>query len=249
MKKSLTAIALLAGAVGVHAQGTVTFATYQFSWNIAVWSPQVATPTVGQQGNASTDLPVGSTVYTGVPLGGAGATAGTSPTSYGNGSDYTIGLYAVPGAGQTINLSSTSDLIATALFATTGGTGAANVVNGPNGGLAGSWGTAYQLLAITGTSAGGTATIQLAAWYNGGSADGFALTYAEAVASLDPAGSSAVANIGPLGGTPASGPPITPPDLVGITSFSLTQQVPEPSTIALGVIGASTFLMRLRRKQ
>jgi hypothetical protein len=249
MKKSLTVIALLAGAFGVHAQGTVTFATYQFLWNIAVWSPQVATPAFEQQGNAYTDIPVGSTVYTGVPLGGAGSTAGTSPWSYGNGSDYTIGLYAMPGAGQTINLSSTSDLIATAQFATTGGTGAANVINGPNGGRAGSWGTAYQELPITGTSAGGTATIELAAWYNGGAADGFALTtYAEAVASLDPVGNSATANVGPLGGTPVSGPPITPAELTGITSFSLTTPIPEPSTMALGVIGASTFLMRLRRK-
>jgi hypothetical protein len=39
----------------------------------------------------------------------------------------------------------------------------------------------------------------------------------------------------------------TPPPLEGLESFSLTTAVPEPSTIALGVIGASTLLFRRRK--
>jgi hypothetical protein len=45
--------------------------------------------------------------------------------------------------------------------------------------------------------------------------------------------------------TPASAP-ATPPDLVGLTSFNI-QIVPEPSTIALGVLGAAALLLRRRK--
>jgi hypothetical protein len=242
MKKSITVIALLGGAVGLHAQGSVSFNTYQASWNIAVYSPQADGS--AQFGNTSTDIPAGNTVYTGVPLGGAGASAGTTATSWGNGSDYTIGLYAVPGASGDISLQGTTDLISTATFATTGGTGQANVINGPAAGLAGSW-NGNNSLQIPNTSAGGAATIQLAAWYNGG---GTITSYSAAISAGMPFGSSIVAEDISLGGQPASGPPITPGDLAPITSFSL-QSVPEPSTIALGAIGASALLMRLRRKQ
>jgi len=37
--------------------------------------------------------------------------------------------------------------------------------------------------------------------------------------------------------------PVTPPDMAGLTSFSL---VPEPSTLALGVLGAAALLIRRR---
>jgi len=40
--------------------------------------------------------------------------------------------------------------------------------------------------------------------------------------------------------------PATPPDLVGLTSFNITI-VPEPSTIALGVLGAAALLLRRRK--
>lgn len=131
MKKSITVIALLAGAVGVQAQGTINFQTYLSSFNIAIWSPNVGNPGVETQGNSSSDLPAGNTSYTGVPIGGSASGSGFSTAAaYGNGNDFTVGLYAVAGSGQTINLSGTQDLIATATFATQGGTGAVNVVNG-----------------------------------------------------------------------------------------------------------------------
>jgi len=40
-----------------------------------------------------------------------------------------------------------------------------------------------------------------------------------------------------------SGPPNTPPDMTGLTGFTL---VPEPSTFALGVLGAAAFFLRRR---
>jgi len=41
------------------------------------------------------------------------------------------------------------------------------------------------------------------------------------------------------------GPPGTPPNLVGIQGFSLI--VPEPSTMALGLLGAAALMLRRRR--
>jgi hypothetical protein len=96
----------------------------------------------------------------------------------------------------------------------------------------------------------------IAAWYNG---NGAYTSYAAAVAAGQPSGFST------LGTENLDGAPYVPPDLPapgepqtisgGITSFSLSinafnsiNPVPEPSTIALGVMGAAAFLMRLRRK-
>lgn len=238
-------IALLAGATGLYAQGTVQFATYLANWNIAVWSPQVATPTVETQGNTSSDIPAGSATYTGVPLGGAGASAGTDSSSYGNGNDYSISLYAASGTGQTLNLADGSpDLLITSHFATTGGTGAANVVNGPDSGLAGSWiGNSSVTIPNSATGTAGAATVQLAVWYNEG---GTIASYSDALADGLPTGLSSVASITGLGGANASGPPSTASTLGSITSFSLVT-TPEPSTIALGVIGACSFLLRRRK--
>jgi hypothetical protein len=250
MKKTITLIALLAGAAGVHAQGTVQFADYVANFTIDVWSPNPAAPTVEQRGNTATDSPVGSTVYGGAPLGGSAA--GTGATSYGNGNNYSIGLYASTSSASVVTLAN-GELAGTAPFQTSGGTGKANVIESPafgGGGNAGSW-VNNTGLALPGTATGsaGSAQIELAAWYNGG---GTITSYAAAVAAGDPTGFSQIATITGLGGANPTGPSSTAPTLagLGITSFSLTTSaVPEPSTIALGIIGASAFLMRLRRKQ
>jgi hypothetical protein len=89
----------------------------------------------------------------------------------------------------------------------------------------------------------GPATIALAAWQNTGTS-GSALTLAAAQADNYAWGISTLANISLVAS------PTTPPAIpAGVQSFSLGSATPEPSTIALGVIGASAFLMRLRRKQ
>jgi hypothetical protein len=107
---------------------------------------------------------------------------------------------------------------------------------------------------IPGVAAGSPASMQLKAWYNGGGTIG---SYEAAVSGNAPNGVSSVGTENLGGGT------IFPPDLPGtgnpgvtggITSFNVTSTgvtpppVPEPSTIALGLVGASAFLMRLRRK-
>jgi hypothetical protein len=227
MQKSLTVITLLAGAVGVYAQGQLNWSDYvnagADSFDITVWSPQVATPGTQLFGDGPSDVPAGTqTGYTGTPLGGSAV--GSGPTGYGNGNNYSIALYAANGAGQP----------ASALTAVTGASTTFSA-----SGYAGSWDSAGGVVVTVGqVPVGGTGTFQLQAWYNGGGT----LTYAQAVAAGDPAGSSALTDI-TLGSAIAA-----PVSLNPITSFSITS-VPEPSTIALGVIGASTFLMRLRRKQ
>lgn len=93
---------------------------------------------------------------------------------------------------------------------------------------------------ITGVAPGGTARVIVKAWESS-----FA-TFAAAVAGNGKNGSSTSFDVGPLGGTPASGPPLTNPNLIGLTQFSLTQ-VPEPGTLALGVLGAAALFLRRRK--
>jgi hypothetical protein len=93
--------------------------------------------------------------------------------------------------------------------------------------------------AVAGVPAGGTATLVVQA-YNGSSYD----------ASLGAGlyrGRSAQFTVQGLGGTPPTGGPALPsPDLSGLQSFFVTT-VPEPATIALGVLGAAALLLRRRK--
>ena len=93
------------------------------------------------------------------------------------------------------------------------------------------------------SAASSSATLSLAAWYNGG---GTISSLAAAEAAKVPYGWSTPFTLSGLGNLGA--PPSTPPDLTGLTSFSLvTTSVPEPGTITLGLMGAAAFLAR--RKQ
>jgi len=108
----------------------------------------------------------------------------------------------------------------------------------------GRWDVSGSLTATDFSNPSGTPVfVELAAWQGG---------YASYSAAL--AAGAAVGLSGVSSGTTTLGGGGTPPAVsgtlagIGLQSFAL-QSVPEPSTIALGVIGASTFLMRLRRKQ
>ena len=255
MKKISTLIALMAGAIGAYAQGLIVWSDYAGSgsteFSIDVWSPQ---PYSGleQIGNSATDASPnsGTTVYLGTPLGGG--TTGSGFTAYGNGNAWTIALYASTSASIPVSLA-TLDEVASSTFFTTGGTGAANKLEDPASGggqgYAGAWSLGFGgggVTTLPGTESGtaGSAQVQLAVWYSGGGAT----SYAAAVYSGMPTGTSEVGILHGLGGANASGPPSTPPDLagLGITSFSISY-IPEPSTMALVAIGASAFLICLRR--
>jgi len=262
MKKLVTTVVLLAGAASVYSQGQINSSDYNLgSFNIHIWSPNPASPSVEQTGNSpavlagnpggynsAPDSPAGTTVYGGVPIGGSGS--GVTPaTGYANGDNFDVQLYAVAG---TVNTFSTTT------FSAVQGNG----ILGPLGdaSLPPYWAGIYQgggaitLGGASGTpgaptvAAGSAVTVAIAAWYNN---NGTITSYAQALTTP-----GSISGISALGTELASGAPATPPFLPttasggnpGISSFSLTTTVPEPSTITLGIIGASAFLMRLRRK-
>jgi hypothetical protein len=222
MKKSITgAVALLAGAVVAHAQGTVSFGDYLGGGNYV---------TVQWNGSA---------------VGGTAAHTGTTADTAA-GSDWTVELYGISGSGAAL-----STLVPAVLDGTTSTPVTATLAGGGTGPYLGQW-LSTAIGDISGTTlAGQAATVAVAAWYNNG---GTVTTLAAAQAAGFANGFSATGNV-TTGGPQASGPPVTAPALPvlgnGIISTVGTVGVtsPEPSTIALGVMGASAFLMRLRKKQ
>lgn len=110
--------------------------------------------------------------------------------------------------------------------------------------------TGSQTLAVPGVDPGATASLIVRAWQGPG-------TFAEARTAgrqyMDEVSFTGNAFTSrPLGGTPpAGGLPITPPGMTGWgpeagTGIELTI-VPEPSTIALGVLGIGALLLRRRK--
>jgi hypothetical protein len=90
-------------------------------------------------------------------------------------------------------------------------------------------------VAVPGVAGGGTAHLQLRAWDN---------TTGATWETAGLKGASPTFTVSGLG-NPGAVPPTPPPNLVGLQSFAL---VPEPSTIALAVLGAVALFLR-RRKQ
>jgi hypothetical protein len=265
MKKTfIMAASLLVGSLSAYSQGEVDFANRLTDMTIHIFAPQLLTPGIqvtgdqglatgaavggvtadlysnngtdnnyaggsGQTGTAGTITTGGTAVYTG---GAIGNTLGSNPTAaglynYNNGSDYTVQLWAAVGLNQPAT-ALTPVTQYTTVISTSSSIGGAfkNVTtfSPPDPGI---------------PNAASSATIELVCWYNGG----VGLTYAAALAAGDPTGTSPLDN---LTGLYVSGAG-TPPPLEGLESFSLTTAVPEPSTIALGVIGASTLLFRRRK--
>jgi hypothetical protein len=240
MKNTLVMISALAGAVGAFAQGTINWNDGQSSGTISIMSPNPGTPAVEEVGQTSYDSPVGNANYSGgwiggtatSPGGGVGATPGTvNGVNYQAGGSFSVGLYLD---------TSLSALTADILTGTPVATSAIQT-----GGAAGLWSTSGSLQATDNSVAPGTHVfVGIAAWYAGSGAGSYA-----AGIGVDPEGYVESTSEVSLGG---GGPPALPtPGLsnLGLTSFSLATTTPEPSTIALGVMGASAFLMRLRRKQ
>jgi len=221
MKKTLILGALLAGALGANAQGTVNFADEVVGFTMHIYGPQASGQSV--TGNAGNDNPSGSTTYDAGSMVGGSASGGTLA----NGNNVSVELYAAAGAGD-----AESSLLPISQYSGHAGTKAGaiglfipNAITGTDPGIPG--------------TAGGTATVALAAWFNGG---GAYTSLSAAQSASQPWGESPAVTLSGLGGT--GSPPATPP-AIGVSSFSLSS-VPEPSTIALGIMGASAFLMRRR---
>ena len=86
---------------------------------------------------------------------------------------------------------------------------------------------------------GGAVTLQLRAWSSAFS------SYAAAVAGGGAYGKSALLNLASTGNPNATPTPGLPVNLDGLTGFTM---VPEPSTMALGVLGVGSLLFLRRRK-
>jgi len=248
MKKLLIAGMTLAGAIGVFAQGALVFNNFDSATpevagvNVVfhVYSPDLTSPTTEFTGNSSVaystsvrsgDFPTGTQTYTGPLLGGS--TVGSGPTGWANGNNYSADLVAAAGDNQPVG-----SLVLVAGSVTTFRTTSASVAGwfvAPSGALS-----------IPGTTFSGSgdlthptaATVAVQAWYSGG---GAYPTYASALGNTY-TGEGAAFNVDGLGGGT-----ITPPNLYNGQSFSLVSPIPEPSTIALGVIGACAFLARRRK--
>lgn len=224
MKKTLTGVMmLLAGACVSHAQGTVSFGNYAALNTYIYVSYQPAS---------------GSAVLLGGSATGATPSLNNYSSLTGNGSDWTVELLGAAGAND--SASSLSPLMQ-ATAPTTPVT--ASFATGNPDGTPGTWASSEVAL-VPGTIGGSAVTLELEAWYNDG---GTITSYSAAQGDGVPAGVSPTAN-STTGGLPASGPSITQTALPSsLGPFNVTT-VPEPSTVALGVMGASALMLRLRRK-
>jgi len=238
MKKIvLIAGVVLGGAIGASAQG-LTWGNQDPGDGVVwhVYSPDTVSPGTEFTGNIAVpyattarngDDPTGTAVYTGVLIGGTTVTGG-GPTAYADAADYEVALYGAVGAGAS----------AGSLALVPGST---TTFIGSNTKLAGLFNTVANNPVVTGSTYGGTVTVQARAWYEGA---GQYTSYAAAVSAGVPAGLDNPVNV-TLGANSVAFAPA--PQL---QSFSLTTTAsPEPSTIALGVMGASAFLLRRRMRK
>jgi hypothetical protein len=227
---------MLAGAAGAYAQGQLIWNDGQSGFDIAILSPN-GLGAAEESGNTMYDVPQGGASYSGGWIGGGaspGAGVGATPANLGGidyqlNANFEVGIYMA--ASQTLL---TSEILGTTPLATSGVQGGAN---------AGLYSTAS--LTVTDPHDASSAWVGIAAWYTGGSSSINSL--ASAVAAGYPTGYVESSGSVPIGAAPSPAGNLEGGD--GLTSFSLGSATPEPSTIALGVIGASAFLMRLRRKQ
>jgi hypothetical protein len=235
MKKALTVMALLAGAASVYSQGEIGMNDYGNStFSIQIFNSQSlgssTTPVAYGGGTGFEEMGTSANSSLLVP----GTTSFAAGSALGTG--YDVELLAAPGPSAPFSsLVATGPVIST-WYSAAGGN--------PTTGLNGFYNSVANatIAGTTGTGEPTTATVALAAWNTEG---GTVNSLAAAISGGTPWGVSAAANTAPLGAGIT-----TPPNLPSsITSFSLVASVPEPSTIALGVMGASAFLLRLRKKQ
>jgi len=94
-------------------------------------------------------------------------------------------------------------------------------------------------VAVPGVPPGGSVALSMRIWETA------AGSYEAAVAGAFLWGWSNEFIVTGLGGTPAGGPPIPSPGLSGLEGFCVA--CPEPSTVALGVLGSAALLLRRRK--
>ena len=220
MKRTTAVVALLLGSVA----GSDLLAQGQFIWGNAfagviapIYGVDPNNPTEIRRGNTATGTPMGTQTYAG-PLLGSG---------------YTAGIYVGLNAADVMANNTPPSVNGTALFRNSA-TGA------PTGRLAtgGFWATADNI-----TSLVFDVHYQMRAWDNRG---GTVTSWTQVMA----AGGQIAAGVSDIGVFPGPfGPHViaeTPRLTDAIRSFQLTV-VPEPSLIALSVLGLGALLLRRRK--
>jgi hypothetical protein len=263
--KKIAIIGLLSlCASGAYAQGQLSFYNNISGKVIThIYAPNGANPNVETTGNAANDYPVGAQNYTGfTAIGGSSGAAGT-PINYANGNNFSVEVYAlgVDATGYSGTATPFSSLLPVPQYVSTL-TDSSSYAAGiflypgappndpgiPNAGYNANTGNLDT-----------TAAISVVAWYNAG---GTINTFAQAMATPGiPYGNSPVYTLTSLGEPQSEqdiagtgNPPSAPEDLSQGTSaahtlqsFSLVANVPEPGTIALGLMGVCGFLARRRK--
>jgi len=223
MKKLLLTLVAIVCAVTAFGQGSIAFNNGVLNAVVApIFGPDQADPLRIQTGN------------TAVTTGGAPAGFPAGTAVYGGAplsgfSAYYAQLYGAAGAGRP------ADTLQPLM--TGAGTNAVLGFRTTSGQL-GLVKTITPAVVCPGSVAGDVWTIQMRVWENKG---GNLLTWDAAMALNDPTllrGESALLNIS-LG--------VQPVNLLGLQSFNI-HQVPEPSVIALGVLGVGALLLFRRRK-
>jgi PEP-CTERM motif len=240
MKKILLISACLALAHVAFSQGTIAFNNRTGSSTTAapgqvtapVYGVNPADPSRRISGNTSAGVPVGSTSY------------GSSPFAF-NDANHT---YIATLWGLSSSVGVTGDLYNNNLLAATAN-GSTSMRANTSGTFAGIWTAPSNPAVIPGvTTASDLPFLQVRVWDTKG---GTINTWTEALNAWN-AGQIALGvsdifqSAFPLGGTAV--PPNTQPNMQGLQSFNLTTVVPEPSTIALGILGAGCLFLLRRRK-
>jgi len=230
MKKILLTSALLSLAGVAFPQGSITFDNRTADNNAPIYNFNPNNPTEQLKGNTATGVPMGTSIYAGALLNGPGFTA----TLWAIESSQATG---VADMGQN-NLS----LIGTTTFSTR------NTISSFQGRVAPSAANP-QVPGVTTTALRGT--FQLRVWNNqGGTITDWQHALLAFSAGQTAIGLSDLFTVGSSLGDlvpPGGGTPTQPPNLLGLRSFELFN-VPEPSVIALGVLGAGCLFLLRRRK-
>jgi len=228
MKKILLISASLMLAAAAFSQGTVVFDNQATGVKAYVYGVDPSAPNTPKTGQNAAGTPPGSVVYNGAALTGTGFSA----TLWARNAATVAGVDD-PTTANANNLNAIGTVVgfrAPGLFAGRVAASAANPV----------------VSDVTDPSQ--RATFQLRVWDN---KRGTITTWDQAVTAWK-AGNTAIgwsplftvqSSLGGFG-TPQS----TPANLVGLQSFQLFTNVPEPSTIALGILGAGCLFLLRRRK-
>jgi hypothetical protein len=237
MKKTLLICAALMLANAAFSQGTVAFANRNGSTTTAapgeviapVYGPDPSDNTHRISGNTSTGVPAGNTSY------------GSSPFLFVDGvHTWTATLWALD-ASQASGSAQNNNLALVLV------NGTATFRTSTSGTFAGIWNPPSGAAPVPGvTAVGQRAAFQIRVWDTKG---GTIATWAQLT---DPANNGVFRGYSDmftvpydLGGTAVPANP--PPNLQGLASFNVFV-VPEPSVIALGMLGAGCLFLLRRRK-